>query len=291
MTDKGLWLPYGDGRRRGVRRRQATTSSTAPFTWPVMVARRSAIEANIATMAAYCARHGVELAPHGKTTMAPSLFAAQLAAGAWGITVATANQALAARRFGVPRVLLANEVLDPAVLRWAAAEVAAGWEFLCYVDSLAGVDGAARGGRCHGGLAHGASVAGAGRGGLPRWTDRLPDVADRGGGRPGRGRRAGRGGGRGGRVRGHAARPGRPPPACSTLMLAAADAVEPYCAAPADPHRRRQRCFDRWSAILVPAGPGPRLAGRAAQRGVRHPRRRHLRAAPRRSYGIRRRGR
>jgi D-serine deaminase-like pyridoxal phosphate-dependent protein len=104
------------------------------------VARRRAIEANTATMAAYCARHGVEFAPHGKTTMSPTLFAAQLAAGAWGITVATANQALVARRFGVPRVLLANELLDPKVLRWAADETAQGWDFLCYVDSLAGVD-------------------------------------------------------------------------------------------------------------------------------------------------------
>ena len=120
-------------------RRPGTDLFDGPFSWPVMVAKRSALEANIATMAAYCARHGVDLAPHGKTTMAPTLFAAQLAAGAWGITVATANQALVARRFGVPRVLLANEMLDPNALRWAAAEVGRGWEFLFYVDSLAGV--------------------------------------------------------------------------------------------------------------------------------------------------------
>lgn len=135
---KGLWLPSGGESVLGC------GLFDGPFTWPVMVAKRSAIEANIATMARYCAAHGVDHAPHGKTTMAPSLFAAQLAAGAWAITVATANQALAARRFGVPRVLLANELLDPKVLRWAADEVAAGWEFLCYVDSLAGV-AAARG--------------------------------------------------------------------------------------------------------------------------------------------------
>ena len=133
---KGLWLP----------RHAAADAEFAaaghqlfdgPFSWPVMVARRSAIEANIALMAKYCAAHDVDFAPHGKTSMAPSLFAAQLAAGAWGITVATANQALAARRFGVPRVLLANEVLDPQPLRWAAGQ---DWDFLCYVDSLAGVD-------------------------------------------------------------------------------------------------------------------------------------------------------
>jgi D-serine deaminase-like pyridoxal phosphate-dependent protein len=138
-TSKGLWLPE-------LSRTDEEFAALGyplfdgPFSWPVMVARRSAIEANIATMAGYCARHDVDFAPHGKTTMAPSLFAAQLAAGAWAITVATANQALAARRFGVPRVLLANELLDPKVLRWAADEVAAGWDFLCYVDSLAGVE-------------------------------------------------------------------------------------------------------------------------------------------------------
>jgi D-serine deaminase-like pyridoxal phosphate-dependent protein len=109
------------------------------FTWPVLVARGAAIEHNIATLAGFCARHGLEFAPHGKTTMAPSLFAAQLAAGACAITVATANQALACRAFGVPSVLLANELLDPAALRWVAGEVRQGFEFLCYVDSVAGV--------------------------------------------------------------------------------------------------------------------------------------------------------
>lgn len=104
-----------------------------PFSWPVMVAKRDAIQANIATMASFCATNGVELAPHGKTTMAPSIVEAQLRAGAWGITVATPNQALIAREWGVPRVLLANELLDVRVLRWAAAQ---DWEFISYVDSF-----------------------------------------------------------------------------------------------------------------------------------------------------------
>ncbi len=137
-TTKGLWLP-DEGVSEAEFAAAGYSLFDGPFTWPVMVARRSAIDANVATMAAYCARHGVDFAPHGKTTMAPTLFAAQLAAGAWGITVATANQALVARRFGVPRVLLANEVLDAKVLRWVLAQVADGWEFLGYLDSLAGV--------------------------------------------------------------------------------------------------------------------------------------------------------
>ncbi|WP_131735792.1 alanine racemase [Actinomadura roseirufa] len=110
-----------------------------PFTWPVMVARRPALEHNIAELAAFCARHGLAFAPHGKTTMAPSLFQAQLDAGAWGITAATANQVLACRRFGVPRVLLANELLDAAALRWLGGEVADGLDLLLYADSAEGV--------------------------------------------------------------------------------------------------------------------------------------------------------
>lgn len=109
------------------------------FTWPVMVARRTAVAHNIDVLAAYCARHGLAFAPHGKATMAPSLFAAQLRAGAWGISAATANQVLAMRRLGVPRVLLANELLDPVPLRWLAEEVRHGFEFLCFVDSADGV--------------------------------------------------------------------------------------------------------------------------------------------------------
>ncbi|MEV0897805.1 alanine racemase [Actinoplanes sp. NPDC049802] len=113
------------------------------FTWPLLVVRRDAVQANIATMAAYCRRHGLDFAPHAKTTMAPGLLDAQLRAGAWGMTVATPNQALVMRRLGVERVLIANEILDPTALRWLAAESAAGWEVYFQVDSLAGVRAAA----------------------------------------------------------------------------------------------------------------------------------------------------
>ena len=109
------------------------------FSWPVMVARGAALDHNIAALAAFCDAYGVALAPHGKTTMAPALFEKQLNAGAWGITAATAGQLLAYRAFGVPRAMLANELLDPAALRWLAGEVELGWDVLCFVDSAAGV--------------------------------------------------------------------------------------------------------------------------------------------------------
>lgn len=112
-----------------------------PFTWPVMIARRTALDHNVATLADFCRRHRLDFAPHGKTTMAPSLFQAQLDAGAWGITAATASQALIYARLGVPRVLLANELLDPRPLAWLAARE--DLDLLFYVDSAAGVEVAA----------------------------------------------------------------------------------------------------------------------------------------------------
>ncbi|WP_250037008.1 alanine racemase [Paractinoplanes maris] len=136
---KGFWQPEGTF---SVADRPSLFGGQ--FTWPLLVLRRDAAEANIATMAAYTRRHGWELAPHAKTTMAPGLLARQLDAGAWGLTVATPDQALVLRRLGVPRVLIANEVLDPTALRWLAEQGAAGWEVFFQVDSVAGATVAAQ---------------------------------------------------------------------------------------------------------------------------------------------------
>jgi D-serine dehydratase len=111
------------------------------FTTPLLVLRESAVAHNIAAMAAYCAAAGVRLAPHGKTTMAPQLMTRQLAAGAWAVTAATIGQVLTYRAFGIPRVVLANELTDATGISWLAGEMAAdpGFDCYLYVDSLAGV--------------------------------------------------------------------------------------------------------------------------------------------------------
>ena len=75
------------------------------------------------TMAAWCRDRGVELAPHGKTHMAPQLLARQFDAGATAVTLATISQVRTFRAFGVDRVVLANELVDEAGLRWLAAEL------------------------------------------------------------------------------------------------------------------------------------------------------------------------
>ena len=113
----------------------------AGFTYPLLTLRESALENNLAAMAAWVATAGVALAPHGKTAMSPELAARQLAHGAWGITVASIGQLQAYRAFGFPRLLLANELTDAAGLAWLAAELAAdpGFEAYCYVDSPDGV--------------------------------------------------------------------------------------------------------------------------------------------------------
>ena len=76
---------------------------------------------NLKAMAEWCAANGFWIAPHGKTTMTPGIFERQLQAGAWGMTVATASQALICARMGISRILIANQVVGRANMRSLAA--------------------------------------------------------------------------------------------------------------------------------------------------------------------------
>ncbi|AQT81912.1 amino acid deaminase [Mycolicibacterium litorale] len=108
---------------------------------PVCVLHADALNHNLATMADWCVRHGVELAPHGKTHMAPQLLARQFEAGACAVTAATISQVRTLRAFGVRQVVLANELVDAAGLAWLAAELDDDPDFrlICWVDSTDGV--------------------------------------------------------------------------------------------------------------------------------------------------------
>jgi D-serine dehydratase len=111
------------------------------FPMPLMVLKESALETNLAAMAAFCDSHGALLCPHGKTTMSPQLFRRQIDAGAWGLTAATPSHLRLYRRFGVQRVFYANELVEPAVIEWIAAELerSPNFELFCLVDSVEGV--------------------------------------------------------------------------------------------------------------------------------------------------------
>ncbi len=108
------------------------------FATPLLVLDAAALEANVARMAGWCARHGVDLAPHGKTTMAPELWDQQLAAGAWGITLATPSQVRVGLAYRLRRVLLANALVDPVGLDMVgrALDADAGLQVFSWVDSV-----------------------------------------------------------------------------------------------------------------------------------------------------------
>nr|WP_315228478.1 alanine racemase [uncultured Albidiferax sp.] len=107
--------------------------------FPLAVLNRAALAHNIAWMQAYAKRKGVVLAPHGKTTMSPELFAQQLEAGAWGLSFATVYQARVGVAAGARRVIICNQVVCDADLDALAALLAAqpGVKVWFLVDSLA----------------------------------------------------------------------------------------------------------------------------------------------------------
>ncbi|MFE5792874.1 alanine racemase [Streptomyces sp. NPDC056503] len=145
---KGL-PPDAEGLTVGELAAQRRSLFTGGFTTPVLALSAESVEHNLRALEEYAERHGLAFAPHGKTSMAPVLFHRQIEHGAWGITAAVPHQVRVCRAHGVDRVFLANEVVDPAALRWLSAELDAHPDFrlVCYVDSVRGVelmDGALR---------------------------------------------------------------------------------------------------------------------------------------------------
>jgi D-serine dehydratase len=126
--------------RIGAAGRQGWNALQPPFSTPVMVLKDRALQHNIDLMADYCSAHGVSLAPHTKTPVAPQIADRQQAAGAWALTVADVHQARVLRGVGANRLFLANEVVDAASASWIAQELDRdpGLEMYCLVDSPRG---------------------------------------------------------------------------------------------------------------------------------------------------------
>ena len=103
---------------------------------PLLTLDRDALDFNARLLAAWCEERGILLAPHGKTTMSPELWARQMDLGAWGITLANAAQLRVARHFGFTRLMLANSLTDPQAIRWAADQAADGSRIVSWVDSV-----------------------------------------------------------------------------------------------------------------------------------------------------------
>ncbi|WP_261165685.1 amino acid deaminase [Microbacterium sp. Marseille-Q6965] len=115
---------------------------------PELVAHEPALANNERVLAAFVREAGLVHAPHAKTHMSPELVARQMSGhgpdtAVWGFTVATPRQAMTLAAWGVPRILHANLLVDPAAIAWVAetflADAAAPMRYVCQADSLEAV--------------------------------------------------------------------------------------------------------------------------------------------------------
>lgn len=108
---------------------------------PVALLKASVLDSNARWMREFLRRTGASLCPHGKTSMAPQLFQRQLRDGAWGITLATPQEACVALEYGVKRILLANQLVGRRAVQWfqGALDADPELDMSCLVDSLEGV--------------------------------------------------------------------------------------------------------------------------------------------------------
>ena len=102
---------------------------------PAAVIKATALANNIRWMQTFANAAGVGLAPHGKTSMTPAIFQQQLAAGAWGLTVATPYQALIAAQAGAKRIILANQLVGKANMAVVAGLLQQGVQLFVCVDN------------------------------------------------------------------------------------------------------------------------------------------------------------
>ncbi|WGL16151.1 amino acid deaminase [Microbulbifer bruguierae] len=105
---------------------------------PAAVVYNSRLQHNLQWMQNFVNQRGVKLAPHGKTTMTPAFFRLQLAAGAWGMTIATPQQARVAAGAGATRVLMANQLVGRGNMQLVSALLVdyPQLELYCLIDSV-----------------------------------------------------------------------------------------------------------------------------------------------------------
>ncbi|PNU02242.1 alanine racemase [Novosphingobium guangzhouense] len=137
-AENAVAIDHHKGVGRGDPRQWNLLRGDVPF--PAAVLRESRIAHNLEWMRTFMQAYGMALAPHGKTTMAPALFRRQVEAGAWGVTVATTQQAEVAANAGVDRILIANQVVGAGNIAMLADLLKRPeLRVMCLVDSPQGV--------------------------------------------------------------------------------------------------------------------------------------------------------
>lgn len=109
---------------------------------PSLTLDEDAFDCNCEAMFDYANKAGVLLAPHAKTPMSPELAQRLVLLGAWGLSVASYQQAAVLAAHGVRRILIANEIGGLAAGKRFAA-LACEYpqtEFCFFVDSVASLE-------------------------------------------------------------------------------------------------------------------------------------------------------
>ncbi len=110
---------------------------------PALVIDLDAMERNLATMAAFAAKHGVKLRPHAKMHKSATLARLQMAHGAVGVCVQKTSEAEALAALGVNNIYISNEVISPFKLKRVVALAreleALGGQLAIAVDSAEGL--------------------------------------------------------------------------------------------------------------------------------------------------------
>ena len=109
---------------------------------PVALLKRQALNHNLDWFQNRAHDWGIDLAPHGKTTMSPQLFKRQIDGGAWGLTFATVTQLAVGVAAGARRTLIANQVVSEQDLSGIQQLLRShpGLRIVFLVDSLAQLD-------------------------------------------------------------------------------------------------------------------------------------------------------
>ncbi len=151
LNDLSKGLPFGSDISPAQVKAQTWNILRGDLPFPSLLLKESVLDYNLHTMSQWCAGNNLLLAPHGKTTMCPQIYERQLAHGAWAITIANIAQAMVCARFGVRRIIIANQMVGAGNLRALAALMNSDetLELYCLVDSVEGVHHLAEGLRTH----------------------------------------------------------------------------------------------------------------------------------------------
>ncbi|MDW5445106.1 DSD1 family PLP-dependent enzyme [Polaromonas sp. SM01] len=115
---------------------------------PALVIDLDTMDRNLASMAAFAAKHQVRLRPHAKMHKSATLAKLQMAHGAVGVCVQKTAEAEALAALGVNNIYISNEVVSPFKLKRVVALAkelqALGGQLAIAVDSLEGLQRLAR---------------------------------------------------------------------------------------------------------------------------------------------------